>query len=161
MRSQSRLHTFTRQLRRAILHNSDVASVWRPAARTLDIQATLDKKLNDQSFACASTRVTGHLVPQIHVPQPYHACSHDCVLPCMIVQCCCAHAVHPVHCPYPTVSVAVPSCQWCSPCSSPQTQTACKQAGAGPDLILSSKLLQCRVSDCISVCAQLSMVLSA
>lgn len=63
VRSQGRLHTFTRQLRHAILHNADVASGWRPAARMLDVKATLDKKLIDQSFASAATRVTIILAP--------------------------------------------------------------------------------------------------
>ena len=77
VQSQSRLHTFTRQLRRAILHNADVASVWRPAARMLDVKATLDKKLNDRSFACASPRVTGCLAPHLHVCSVCNACARN------------------------------------------------------------------------------------
>ena len=57
--SESRLHAFTKKLRHAILHNADVASVWQPAAHVLDIKATLDRKLKDQSFASAATQVAG------------------------------------------------------------------------------------------------------
>jgi len=41
------LRSFTKRLRNAILSNADVASVWSPAARVLDIKATLNSKLND------------------------------------------------------------------------------------------------------------------
>ncbi|DBA84014.1 TPA: hypothetical protein ACH3X1_006498 [Trebouxia sp. C0004] len=41
------LRSFTKRLRNAILSNADVASVWSPAARVLDIKATLKSKLNN------------------------------------------------------------------------------------------------------------------
>lgn len=40
------LRSFTKRLRNVILSNADVASVWSPAARVLDIKATLNSKLN-------------------------------------------------------------------------------------------------------------------
>ena len=39
------LRNFTTRLRHAILTNQDVAAVWTPAARVLDIRATLDSKV--------------------------------------------------------------------------------------------------------------------
>ena len=56
--AESRLQTFTKKLRHAIMHDADVASVWRPAAQVLDVKATLDRKLNNQSFASTAFQVT-------------------------------------------------------------------------------------------------------
>lgn len=60
--SESRLHSFTKKLRHAILHNADVASVWRPAVHMLDVKATLDRKLNEQWFARAASQVAACLL---------------------------------------------------------------------------------------------------
>ena len=66
----ARLHTFTKQLRHAILHNADVASVWRPAAQMLDVKTTLDRKLNNHSFASAASEVAACLA--LHRPSVCH-----------------------------------------------------------------------------------------
>lgn len=64
LHAESRLQTFTKKLRHAILHNADVASVWRPAAQVLDVKATLDRKMNNQSFASTASQVAA-CVPSI------------------------------------------------------------------------------------------------
>ena len=60
--AESRLQSFTNKLRHAILHNADVASMWRPAAHMLDVKATLDRKLSDQWSAGAASQVAACFV---------------------------------------------------------------------------------------------------
>ena len=52
------LRSFTKRLRNAILSNADVASVWSPAARVLDIKATLRNKLNNADTSSTAAEVT-------------------------------------------------------------------------------------------------------
>jgi len=52
------LRSFTKRLRNAILSNADVASVWSPAARVLDIKATLRNKLNNADSQAGHTSST-------------------------------------------------------------------------------------------------------
>ena len=49
------LRSFTKRLRDAILSDADVASVWSPAARVLDIKATLRNKLNNADSQAGHT----------------------------------------------------------------------------------------------------------
>lgn len=72
--AESRLHSFTKKLRHAILHNADVSSVWPPAAHMLDVKATLDRKLSDQWSAGAASQVAACLV--FHSPSLCHTSHH-------------------------------------------------------------------------------------
>ncbi|DBB02444.1 TPA: hypothetical protein ACH3X3_011442 [Trebouxia sp. C0006] len=49
------LRSFTKRLRNAILSTADVAYVWTPAARVLDIKATLRNKLNNADSQAGHT----------------------------------------------------------------------------------------------------------
>lgn len=107
--AESRLHSFTKKLRHAILHNADVASAWRPAAHMRDVKATLDRKLHDQWSARAASQVAACVV--LRSPTTCHK-THNvvCLLVCrsplrMTEQCW--SALEPV--PRPCSAVSLPS----------------------------------------------------
>jgi len=73
------LRSFTKRLRNAILSNADVASVWSPAARVLDIKATLRNKLNNadsQAGHTSSTAAEVMLTLSHHLAVSVSACCH-------------------------------------------------------------------------------------
>jgi len=75
------LRSFTKRLRDAILSDADVASVWSPAARVLDIKATLRHKLNNadsQAGRTSSTAAEVKVTLSHHLAVSVSACfMHD------------------------------------------------------------------------------------